>query len=162
MLRGQNPCMFQPIPGHCYAPLPSTHKQNESIMDEAFSLLSPRCCQSVGRPRSECSYKQPLFHYSYRCFNEEVDLTLFTHRPCKQPRILPHLLLFLTVVCLSSFFLIIQPAFFNSPSPQYLFTTFDSCEGIPAARVVFSGQCSTGIWLSCFGLRDLQLNPWLG
>lgn len=88
ILRGQNPCMFPAIPGHCYAPLPSTHKQNRSIMDEAFLLFSSAVpsCQSVGRPWSARPYKQPLFHYSYRCFNEEVDLTLLAHQPCKQPR----------------------------------------------------------------------------
>lgn len=57
-------------------------------MDEAFSLFSSAVpsCQSVGRPWSERPYKQPLFHYSYRCFNEEVDLTLLAHQLCKQPR----------------------------------------------------------------------------
>lgn len=45
ILRGQNPCMFQPIPGQCYAPLPPTHKQNTSIMDEAFPLFSARMHQ---------------------------------------------------------------------------------------------------------------------
>lgn len=150
--------MFPPIPGHCYASLPQTHKQNKSIMDEAFPLLSSAvlCCQSVGRPWSERSYKQPLFHYSYRCYNEEVDLTVFTHQPCKQPRLLPHhfhfnLLLFLTVVYWSSFFLywlIIQPASLTlHPLTITFSTSFEGSEGNPPAKVVFSGQCSTGIWL---------------
>lgn len=118
MLRGQNPCMFPPIPGHCYAPLPSAHKQNKSIMNEAFPLFSSAVplCQSVGRPWSERPYKQPLFHYSYRCFNEEVDLTLLAQQPCKQPRYCHTTLTFagpahsprppfLTVVCRMAFFL---------------------------------------------------------
>lgn len=53
-------------------------------MDEALPLVSSAvvCCRSVGRPRSE----QPLLHYSSRCFNKEVDLTLLTLQTCTQPR----------------------------------------------------------------------------
>lgn len=67
MLRGGTHCVF---PGHRSAPLPSTHKQNNSIMDEALSfLVLGRTVPSVcGETRSECSYKQLLIHYSFRCF----------------------------------------------------------------------------------------------
>lgn len=159
--------MFPAIPGHCSAPLPSTHKQSKSIIDEALPPLSSAvpCCQSVGRPWSKGSYKQPPFHYSYGCFNEEVDLTLFTLCPCKQPRLLPHhshfnLFLFPTVVCWSSFLLslIIQPASLSlHPLTITFFTSFKGCEGIPASKVVLSRQCSTGIWLSFLGRERLGL-----
>lgn len=36
MLRGWAPCMFPPIPDHCYASMRTIHKQNKSIMNEAF------------------------------------------------------------------------------------------------------------------------------
>lgn len=153
---------FRPL----LSPAAITRKQSKSIMDEAFPLLfsAVPCCQSVGRPWSERPYKQPLFHYSYRCFKEGVALALFTPCPCKQPWLLPrhsHFLPFVTVVCWSASFLLHTASFFNPPSPHYHFLySIQGLEGIPAAKVVFSRQCSTGIWLSLLGrgrlgLRDL-------
>lgn len=81
-----------------------------------------------------------------------------------------NLLVFLTVVCWSSLFLcwlIRQPASLTLHLLTITaFTSFQGCEGIPAAKVVCSRQCSTGIWLSFlgrgrFGTERLSCCKWL-
>lgn len=164
MLRGWAPCMFPPIPDHCYASMRTIHKQNKSIMNEAFPLLSfpwLYCVASLwGHPGVRALT-------SNRCFiihNKEVDLPLFTHWPCKQPQLLPYHSYFNPVSHCSSFshhtswFLYTL----HPPSPHNYFISFLSCAEILAAKVVFRRQCSTGIWLSLlsrgwFRLRDLEI-----
>lgn len=118
MLKGakENTCMFQPIPGRRSAPLPPTHKHNESIMDETVCGEAPP--EFMLLQATAVSLFMQVFQRRGRSYS------IFTHRPCKQPRLLPHRshlfvftsFPFLTVVLLGApFFLLRKPTVFYSP-----------------------------------------------
>lgn len=157
--------MFPPIPDHCYASMRTIHKQNKSIMNEAFHsspflgcTVLPVCGDIL-----ECELLQAT---AVSLFITKRWILLYLLTDLVNSHSYCHTILTLTPFLTVVVFLIIPAGSFTPsilhPHTITSFISFLSFAEIPAAKVVFRRQCSTGIWLSLlsrvwFRLRVLEI-----